>query len=88
MTTTQHKFKAIIYTRPGCPYCSKAKARLQKRKVAYKEIVVRADQTKPRLIDGRMDYTFPQIFLAVGGSDAMDNWLPAQTKAIRKKAKA
>lgn len=84
---TVSSYRAIIYTRPGCPYCKIAKARLRHRRVPHKEIIVQPDQEKPRLIDGRTDYTFPQIFLAVGGCDVMDNWLPAKSVAIRKKAK-
>jgi glutaredoxin len=29
-----------IYTKPGCPYCAAAKARLQEQSVAYEEVDV------------------------------------------------
>lgn len=65
-----------IYTLPGCPYCEMAKAALDKEGLSYKEIVVRG--ALPRLPDGRTSYTFPQIFLGMGGFDNMRNWLPAR----------
>lgn len=34
---------AIIYTKPGCPYCAAAKDDLQRRGVRYTEYDVRAD---------------------------------------------
>jgi glutaredoxin len=84
-TSVKPQYKAIVYTRPQCPYCKIAKGRLRRRKIPFKEIIVREGQPKPSLIDGRTEYTFPQIFLAVGGCDAMDNWLPAKSVAVRKR---
>ena len=70
------RFPAIIYTRPGCPYCTKAKSRMKRHAVPFKEISVPVG-TPVTLPDGRKEgFTFPQIFLAVGGSDSMDAWLP------------
>ncbi|WP_374828734.1 glutaredoxin 3 [Paenochrobactrum pullorum] len=62
-----------IYTRPGCPYCTKAKALLSQKNVAFNEInaggtpELRAEMQQK---SGRN--TFPQIFVGdyhVGGCD-------------------
>ena len=64
----------VIYTKPGCPYCSAAKALLSKKGVDFTEIVASNDpEKKQEMIQrsgGRM--TFPQVFVGekhIGGSD-------------------
>lgn len=64
----------VLYTKPGCPYCIAAMALLEKKGVAFTEIVASNDpEKKQEMIQrskGRM--TFPQIFINgthVGGSD-------------------
>lgn len=64
----------VLYTKPGCPFCIKAKALLTKKNVHYREIIasqnaeIRAEMVKKA--HGRN--TFPQIFVGehhVGGCD-------------------
>lgn len=64
----------VLYTKPGCPYCIAAMALLEKKGVAFTEIVASNDPAKKQEMiqrsKGRM--TFPQIFINgehVGGSD-------------------
>ncbi|WP_374600259.1 glutaredoxin 3 [Brevundimonas sp.] len=64
----------VIYTKPGCPYCTSAKALLDKKGVDFTEIVASSDpEKKQEMIQksgGRM--TFPQVFVGekhIGGSD-------------------
>ncbi len=64
----------VIYTKPGCPYCAMAEALLERKGVAFTEIVASNDPRKKQEMiqrsNGRM--TFPQIFIGdrhVGGSD-------------------
>ncbi|MGV9008376.1 glutaredoxin 3 [Brevundimonas sp.] len=64
----------VIYTKPGCPYCSAAMALLDKKGVEFTEIVASNDpEKKQEMIQksgGRM--TFPQVFVGekhIGGSD-------------------
>lgn len=72
------RFPAIVYTRPGCPFCTKAKKAMRRHGVPFKEVSVPAG-TAVTLPDGRREgFTFPQIFLAVGGSDTMNAWLPGR----------
>lgn len=64
----------VIYTKPGCPYCTSAKALLDRKGVHFTEIVASNDpEKKQEMIQksgGRM--TFPQVFVGdnhIGGSD-------------------
>jgi glutaredoxin 3 len=65
-----------IYTRPGCGYCSAAKALLARKNAAFTEFDVAAD---PKLRQQMWDRagagsTFPQIFIGathVGGCDEL-----------------
>lgn len=65
--------KVVIYTKPFCPYCSRAEALLARKGVDYEEIVASIDPDKReemRQRSGRM--TYPQIFIGdqhVGGCD-------------------
>lgn len=63
--------KVEIYTQWGCPYCSRAKALLDAKQVAYAEHDVTMGRAAllARLPDAR---TVPQIFIdgaAIGGCD-------------------
>lgn len=64
----------LIYTKPGCPYCSTAKSLLDSKGADYTEIVASNDPAKKQEMiqrsGGRM--TFPQVFIGekhIGGSD-------------------
>lgn len=65
--------KIIIYTKEICPYCTKAKALLQRKGAPFEEIKVTNDKIKDEMIkksNGRL--TVPQIFINdyhVGGCD-------------------
>lgn len=62
-----------IYTTSYCPYCTRAKALLAKKQVAFTEIDVSSDQAKREwLVEATGQRTVPQIFIngkSVGGSD-------------------
>lgn len=64
----------VIYTKPGCPYCTAAMALLKRKGVDFTEIVASRDpEIKAEMVaraNGKS--TFPQIFIGdvhVGGSD-------------------
>ena len=64
----------VIYTKPGCPYCIRAMALLDRKGAAYTEIVASNDPAlKAEMVEksgGKA--TFPQIFIDgkhVGGCD-------------------
>ncbi len=63
-----------IFTKPGCPFCTKAKMLLQQHGMAYEEIVLGNEVTMTTLkaVSGRT--TVPQIFIGgehIGGSDEL-----------------
>ncbi len=67
-----------IFTRPGCPFCAKAKARLTKEGMAYEELVLNRDYTELTLRAVTGGTMVPQIFVngqKIGGSDDLETWL-------------
>jgi len=65
-----------IYTRPGCGYCSAAKALLARKNAAFTEFDVATDATLRQQMWERAGAgaTFPQIFIGathVGGCDEL-----------------
>ena len=66
--------EVVIYTKPGCPYCSSAMALLNQKGAEFTEIVASNDPEKKQEMIQRSGgrATFPQIFINgqhVGGSD-------------------
>ena len=67
-----------IFTKPGCPFCAKAKKALQDKGLSYEEIVLGKDATvtSVRAITGKM--TVPQVFIGgkyIGGSEDLEAYL-------------
>lgn len=66
---------ASIFTKPGCPYCAKAKALLTEKGVAYEEIVLGTDASAVSLKAITQKTSVPQIFIGgkhIGGSDDLE----------------
>jgi glutaredoxin 3 len=68
------KAEVVIYTKPGCPFCARAKALLESKAVVYQEFNVGDDPVKRadlvKISNGSK--TVPQIFIDghhVGGCD-------------------
>ncbi len=63
----------VVYSKPGCPYCAKAKALLTQKGVSYQEIIASEDPAIRAEMNARSGRnTFPQIFIGethVGGCD-------------------
>lgn len=64
-----------LFTKPGCPFCAKAKALLSEQGFEYEEIVLGKDAslTSLKAVSGRE--TVPQIFIGgnhIGGSDDLE----------------
>src|SRR4051812_45348992 len=61
----------VIYTTTYCGYCDRAKALLDRRSIAYREIDVTNDRALRRqLVEQTRRYTVPQIFIdgqSIGG---------------------
>ena len=63
-----------IVTKPGCPYCAKAKDLLQKKGIQYEELVLGKDLTAVSLHALSGELTVPQVFIdgkLIGGSDKL-----------------
>ncbi len=65
--------EVIIYTRDGCPYCTRAKQLLTSKGAAFTEYNASADPSvRQKMIDQSGRNTFPQIFVNgkhLGGCD-------------------
>lgn len=64
----------VIYTKPFCPYCSRAIALLEKKGARYEEVVASMDAGRRQEMLERSGgrTTYPQIFIGdthVGGCD-------------------
>jgi glutaredoxin 3 len=64
----------VIYTKPLCPYCSRAMSLLSKKNVKFEEIEAAwdPDKKKEMLAKSNGKSTYPQIFIGethVGGCD-------------------
>lgn len=64
----------VIYTKPGCPYCIRAKSLLDRKGATYNEIIASNDPEKKAEMVARANgaATFPQVFINdqhIGGSD-------------------
>ena len=67
-----------VFTRKGCPFCSKAKAMLKERGIAFEELMLNRDYTDRSLRAVAGSDSVPQVFINgdhVGGSDALETWL-------------
>jgi len=67
-----------VFTKPGCPFCVRAKQALSERGMPFEEITLGSDAslTSLRAISGRE--TVPQVFVDaqhIGGSEELEQWL-------------
>ncbi len=67
-----------IFTKPGCPFCVKAKQNLIDNGLQYEELILGKDATTVslRAITGRT--TVPQVFIGgrlIGGSEELETYL-------------
>ncbi|MFC5511319.1 glutathione peroxidase [Massilia jejuensis] len=65
----------VVFSRPGCPFCARAKAALSERGLRYTDISQdqKINSGVLRAITGRM--TWPQVFIGgrlIGGADELD----------------
>jgi glutaredoxin-like protein len=64
-----------LFTKPGCPFCAKAKKTLSERGLSYEEILLGKDATTTSLRAVSGQTTVPQVFIGgkhIGGSEALD----------------
>ena len=66
-----------VFTRPGCPYCAKAKGMLHDAGIAFEELLLNRDYTDRTLRAVAAADTVPQVFIngeCIGGSEALEAW--------------
>jgi glutaredoxin-like protein len=70
-----------VFSRPGCPFCARAKGMLHDAGIEFDELVLNRDfrESTIRAVSGST--TVPQIFIdgsLIGGSDDLEQYLTAQ----------
>ena len=66
-----------VFSKPGCPFCAKAKALLKEKGLSFEEVVLGKDATTVSLRAVSNRSTVPQIFIGgthIGGSDDLENY--------------
>ena len=69
---------AVIFSKPGCPHCARARALLESHGIAYEEVELAKGITFStiRAVSGRG--TAPQVFVGgrhIGGAEDLEAWL-------------
>jgi len=69
---------AAVFSRPGCPFCVRAKGLLRDAGIEFEELVLNRDYTDRTLRAVSDATTYPQVFINgehIGGSDDLEAWL-------------
>lgn len=69
-----------VFSRPGCPFCARAKDSLQQAGIEFEELVLNRDYTDRTLRAVANATSYPQVFIDgkhIGGSDDLQEWLQA-----------
>jgi len=78
-----------VFSRPGCPYCAKAKGMLRDADIEFEELVLNRDYTDQTLRAVANATTYPQVFVNgehIGGSEHLEAWLEARSANSRRSA--
>lgn len=77
----QPPMDVVVFTRPGCPFCAKAKGMLRDADIDFDELVLNKDYTNHALRAVAGVDMVPQVFIngqLIGGSDKLEAWLNAR----------
>lgn len=77
----QPPMDVVVFTRPGCPFCAKAKGMLRDADIDFDELVLNKDYTNRALRAVAGVDMVPQVFIngqLIGGSDKLEAWLNAR----------
>lgn len=69
---------ATVFSRPGCPFCARAKGMLRDAGIEFEELVLNRDYTDRTLRAVANATSYPQVFINgehIGGSDELESWL-------------
>lgn len=75
---------AVIFTKPGCPHCARAKALLESKGCSYSEISLGKHITSSTLRAVSGSGTWPQVFIGgklIGNADALEAYFAARKAA-------
>ncbi|KDM90607.1 glutathione peroxidase [Photobacterium galatheae] len=67
-----------VFTKPGCPFCAKAKQNLIDHGLQFEEVILGKDATSVSLRAITGQSTVPQVFIGgrhIGGSEALETYL-------------
>jgi glutaredoxin-like protein len=70
-----------VFTRPGCPFCAKAKQMLNDAGMQFEELVLNKDYTEETLRAVAAATSVPQVFVngtKIGGSDDLEKWMASR----------
>ena len=73
-----------VFTRPGCPFCARAKMMLDEAGISFEELVLNRDYSERSLRAVAGASTVPQVFVngeLIGDSDAVVAWLDRRKAA-------
>ena len=73
-----------VFSRPGCPFCVRAKGLLRDAGLDFEELVLNRDYTDMTLRAVANSTTYPQVFINgrhIGGADDLEAWLAAGSRA-------
>jgi glutaredoxin-like protein len=74
----------VIFAKPGCPYCARAKALLESRDCRYEEITMGRNITSSTLRAVSGSGAWPQVFIGgklIGGADQLEAYFDARKAA-------
>lgn len=72
--------KIVVYSKPNCPWCVKAKELMNKLHMSYDEKVLDVDYTRDELrelVSEHLPLTVPQVFIdghRIGGYEDFAEW--------------
>lgn len=72
-----------VFSRPGCPFCSRAKGMLRDAGIEFEELLLNRDYTDRTLRAVSTQTSYPQVFIDgehIGGSDRLEEWLASGKK--------
>ena len=83
-SNTKASVPVTIFTKPGCPFCARAKDLLTQAKLHFEEISLGKGMTSRSLLAVAGAGTAPQVFVGgnkIGGSEALQAWLKTNAAA-------
>lgn len=78
-----------VFSRPGCPYCTRAKGLLRDAGIEFEELVLNHDYTDQTLRAVAQATSYPQVFINgehVGGSEDLEAWMAKHNVSARQSA--